>query len=229
MNNDEIIAKANEFYEKLNGQRQEDGEGLLVKSHILTLADQPERTILVLMSEEYEDAYIYQPLSDKEQPYNPHYNEPDEILFGYLDEGYEIADMDLHTHAALWNYISETQLVECHDGLQKYLDYCLQNRITVDKLKSVYDYKFNDLLSFYAIGAKEDIFLRVDSFKNEPWYDDVALYTRIGVCKPKPIYAKEVCRALRQLGYGVTLKFKGGDLYVTPYGKNKKPKETEAR
>ena len=136
--------------------------------------------------------------------------------------------MDLHTHAALWNYISETQLVECHDGLQKYLDYCLQNRITVDKLKSVYDYKFNDLLSFYA-DAKEDIFLRADSFKDKPWYGDIALYTRIGVCKPKPIYAKEVCRALRQLGYGVTLKFKGGDLYVTPYGKNKKPKETEAR
>ena len=61
MNNDEIIAKANEFYEKLNGQRQEDEEGLLVKSHILTLADQPEKTILVLMSEEYEDAYIYEP------------------------------------------------------------------------------------------------------------------------------------------------------------------------
>jgi hypothetical protein len=50
MNTDEIIAKANEFYEKLNGQRQEDEEGLLVKSHILTLADQPEKTILVLMS-----------------------------------------------------------------------------------------------------------------------------------------------------------------------------------
>ena len=228
MNNDEIIAKANEFYEKLNGQRQEDEEGLLVKSHILTLADKPEKTILVLMSEEYEDAYIYEPLSDKEQPYNPHHNEPDEIFFGYLEEGYEITDMDLHTHAALWNYISETQLVECHEGLQKYLDYCLQNRITVDKLKSVYDYKFNDLLSFYA-DAKEDIFLRTDSFKDKPWYGDIALYTRIGVCKPKPIYAKEVCRALRQLGYGVTLKFKGGDLYVTPYGKNKKPKETEAR
>ena len=178
MNNDEIITKANDFYEKLNGQRQEEGEGLLVKSHILTLADQPERTIIVLMSEEYEDAYIYQPLSEKEQPYNPHYNEPDEILFGYLEEGYEIADMDLHTHAALWNYISETQLVECHDGLQKYLDYCLQNRITVDKLKSVYDYKFNDLLSFYA-DAKEDIFLRADSFKDKPWYQNSEKNTTI--------------------------------------------------
>ena len=56
MNNDEIITKVNDFYEKLNGQRQEDEEDLLVKSHILTLADQPEKTILVLMSEEYEDA-----------------------------------------------------------------------------------------------------------------------------------------------------------------------------
>ena len=29
MNNDEIIAKANEFYEKLNGQRQEGEEDIL--------------------------------------------------------------------------------------------------------------------------------------------------------------------------------------------------------
>lgn len=75
----------------------------------------------------------------------------------------------------------------------------------------------------------EDIFLRADSFKDEPWYDDLVLYTRIGVCKPKPVYAKDLNKALRQFGYGVTLKFKGGDLYVTPCGKNKKPKETEAR
>ena len=25
----------------------------------------------------------------------------------------------------------------------------------------------------------EDIFLRADSFKDEPWYDDLVLYTRI--------------------------------------------------
>lgn len=75
----------------------------------------------------------------------------------------------------------------------------------------------------------EDIFLRVDSFKNEPWYDDFVLYTRIGVCKPKTENCKAVCRALRQLGYGVTLKLRDGDLYVMPFGKNKKPKETEAR
>lgn len=75
----------------------------------------------------------------------------------------------------------------------------------------------------------EDIFLRADSFKDEPWYDDLVLYTRIGVCKPKPVYAKDLCKALRQLGYDVTLKFNGGDLYVTPCGKNKKSKETEAR
>ena len=43
----------------------------------------------------------------------------------------------------------------------------------------------------------EDVFLRADSFKDEPWYDDLVLYTRIGVCKPKPVYAKDLCKALR--------------------------------
>lgn len=75
----------------------------------------------------------------------------------------------------------------------------------------------------------EYIFLRIDSFKDEPWYDDLMLYTHIGACKPKPENCKAVCMALRQLGYGVTLKFRDGELYVKPCGKNKKPKETKAR
>lgn len=228
MNQNEIIELSDAFFSKLNEKRQIDGDDLLVKSHILTYKDQPEKTILVLMSEEYEDAYIYQPLSDREQPYNPHYNEPDEILFAYLEEGYAVAEMDLHTHAALWNYIGETNLVDCKDGLQKYLEYCMQNGINIDKLKSAYDYKFYDLLSFYYVSAKEDIFLRADAFKDEPWYDAVSLFTRIGVCKSKSEHAPEVCKALKQLGYSVRLKTKEGDLYVFP-AKDKKPKETDSR
>lgn len=75
----------------------------------------------------------------------------------------------------------------------------------------------------------EDIFLRMDNFKDEPWYDDVVLYSRIGVCKPRPDNAKAVCKALRELGYKVQLKFRDGDLYVMPCGKFKNAKETEAR
>ena len=75
---------------------------------------------------------------------------------------------------------------------------------------------------------KEDIFMRVENFKDRPWYDNVALFTRIGVCKVKADHAPEVCKALGQLGYSVRLKTRNGELYVLPT-KDKKPKETEAR
>lgn len=228
MRNKDIIEVSDALFSKLNEKRKIDGDELLVKSHILTHKDHPERTALVVMSEEYENAYIYHPLSGSEKSIQPFYNEPDGILLEYLEEGYEIAEMELHTHAALWNYIGETNMVECKDGLQKYLEYCMQNGITIDKLKSAYDYKFYDLLSFYYVSAKEDIFLRVDAFKDEPWYDAVSLFTRIGVCKPKVEHAPDVYKALKQLGYSVRLKTKGGELYVLP-AKDKKPKETEAR
>ena len=86
----------------------------------------------------------------------------------------------------------------------------------------------NEILETSDTSAKEDIFLRVDAFKDEPWYDDVTLFTRIGVCKTKAENAPEVCKALGQLGYSVRLKTRNGELYVLPT-KDKKPKETEAR
>ena len=75
---------------------------------------------------------------------------------------------------------------------------------------------------------KEDIFMRVENFKDRSWYDNIALFTRIGVCKVKVEHAPEICEALEQLGYSVRLKTRNGELYVLPT-KDKKPKETEAR
>ena len=86
----------------------------------------------------------------------------------------------------------------------------------------------NEILETSDASAKEDIFLRVDAFKDEPWYDDVTLFTRIGVCKTKAENAPEVCKALNKLGYSVRLKAKDGELYVLPQ-KEKKAKEPEAR
>ena len=228
ISNKEIIEVSDAFLTEVNERRKMDGDDQLVKSHILTHKEHPERTALVVMSEEYENAYIYHPLSDSKDPIQPLYSEPDGILLEYLEEGYEIVEMELHTHAALWNYIGETNLVDCKDGLQKYLEYCMQNGSTIDKLKSAYDYKFYDLLTFYYVSMKEDMFLRVDAFKDEPWYNDVALFTRIGVCKTKVEHAPDVYKALKQLGYSVRLKTKDGELYILP-AKDKKPKETEAR
>ena len=75
---------------------------------------------------------------------------------------------------------------------------------------------------------REDIFMRVENFKDRSWYDNIALFTRIGVCKVKEEHSSEVCKVLEQLGYSVRLKTRNGELYVLPT-KDKKPKETEAR
>lgn len=223
------ISKCRAYLAEINRQREIDGEEPLVESHILTKHNHPESTILVAMSEGYEDAYIYHPLSENEQPYNPHYAEPDEILLGYLEDGYQIEKMDMKTHAALWNYISDMNTVECKDGLKKYLEYCVKKDVSLDALKSRFDYKFYDLMAMYQTNVREDIFLRMDSFKEKPWYDDIVLYSRLGVCKPKVQNAKAVCKALRELGYSVQMKMRDGDLYVLPIGRNKNEKETEAR
>ena len=228
MSRNEIIEALNEFFNKINDARQTEGEEPLVKSHILICKDQPEQAILVLMSEENGDAYIYRPLTGNEQPSVPFYNEPDEILFRYLEEDYEIAEMDLDTHAAIWNYISVANRATCQEGFQKYLEYCMQNGVTLEKLRSEYDYTFYDLFSLYNVSAKEDLFLRVDAFKEKLWYGDLIMFSRIGVCKTKPECAPEVCKALNQLGYSVRLKAKDGELYVFP-AKDKKLKEMEAR
>ena len=83
-------------------------------------------------------------------------------------------------------------------------------------------------LEKFQTEMKEDIFMHVENFKNRPWYDNIAIFTRIGVCKVKADHAPDVCKALGQLGYSVCLKTRNGELYVLPT-KDKKPKETEVR
>lgn len=121
---------------------------------------------------------------------------------------------------------------------QPYMPYALKNNAAeIRRLKvqlgitsEKHDEKRIDekIIEASDISAKEDIFLRVDAFKDEPWYDDVALFTRIGVCKTKAENAPEVCKALNQLGYSVRLKTKDGELYVLPQ-QEKKAKEPDAR
>lgn len=60
----------------------------------------------------------------------------------------------------------------------------------------------------------EDIFLRADSFKQEPWYNEFRIFTAIGVCMPPPEHLEAVKAALVQMGYSPTEKMNGGKIYV---------------
>ena len=66
----------------------------------------------------------------------------------------------------------------------------------------------------------EDIFLRVEAFEDEKWYDEVLLYTHIGVCKPEKEDAEAVRKALKMLGYETEESVYNGEVYLKP-----KPRE----
>lgn len=61
---------------------------------------------------------------------------------------------------------------------------------------------------------KEDMFFRADNFRDEPWYGEFLLYTRIDVCQPAPEHALEVRKALKIMGYPTHTFEKDGKLYI---------------
>ena len=65
-------------------------------------------------------------------------------------------------------------------------------------------------------GIREDPFLRADNFREEAWYDEFLLYTRIGGCRPAPEHILEVQKALKLMGYPTHTAEHEGKLYVLP-------------
>ncbi|MEG1894610.1 MAG: hypothetical protein RR162_00120 [Oscillospiraceae bacterium] len=61
----------------------------------------------------------------------------------------------------------------------------------------------------------EDIFLRKDSFKDKPWYNELCIFTAIGVCGPKEADIGSLRQALKELGYEThIIKASGGETLV---------------
>ncbi len=63
---------------------------------------------------------------------------------------------------------------------------------------------------------KEDIFFRTDNFRDEEWYEDIQLYTRIGMCQPKPKHMETVQKALKILGFCTHVANRNGKDYLVP-------------
>lgn len=217
--------KRDDVREKVNDETSEDYKFM----YILMKKFDPKETVVAASNERGETILFY-PFSDAEDVCNSLDFDPDWLLFSYLEDNFEIIEFDVDAHSDVWfgvNAFGANSII-FPNGFQQYLEYCLKNNVTAAQMRENFDYDGVDLLTLYRAEGKEDTFLRVDAFKDEPWYDAVSLFTRIGVCKPKAEHVPEVCKALRELGYSVRLKAKEGDLYVFP-AKDKKPKETEAR
>lgn len=228
---EELIEQVKEYLksEELQVKTEDENKGGYSLMYILIRKYSPEKTTAVA-SNESGGVFMFYPYDEKEDFSEPWDFDADRLLFEMLGEGYEILDMTMDGHLDVWFYVSEMGMdgIWYKQGMQKYLEYCVKNGVTGEVLQREMEYDGDDLLALYCPEGREDLFMRVENFKNEPWYGDLVLYSRIGVCKTKPECAPEVCKSLKQLGYSVRLKAKDGELYVLP-AKDKKPKDMEAR
>lgn len=62
----------------------------------------------------------------------------DEYLLHDLENGFDVAYMDLSTHQEVWTAVDSIRgEIQYEDGLQKYLSYCQKNDITVNTISSL--------------------------------------------------------------------------------------------
>lgn len=74
---------------------------------------------------------------------------------------------------------------------------------------------------------QEDMLFRADNFQAEPWYGDLQLYLRIGVCQPDRKNIPNLQKALKVLGYPTAIKEKDGKPYLVP--QRNAPEQTRSR
>lgn len=227
----ELIEQVKEYLRRdyLHDKVEDGCQGKYKFMYLLMRKYEPKDTA-VAASNEVGETFLFYPFSDDEETCNAVDFDPDILLFECLEENYEIIEFDMDAHSDVWFCVNDfgVDSINHTEGFQQYLEYCLKHNVTAAQMRENFDYDGVDLLTLYRAEGKEDIFLRADAFKDKPWYGDVVLFTRIGVCKTKVEHAPDVYKALKQLGYSVRLKTKDGELYILP-AKEKKPKETEAR
>ncbi len=73
---------------------------------------------------------------------------------------------------------------------------------------------------------REDIFFRVDNFKDKEWYGHFQVYLHIGVCQTTPEYALEMRKALKVMGFSTRATERDGKMYLVPQ-KEKPPQEPQ--
>lgn len=97
-----------------------------------------------------EDVYMFDLYKDNRCVYLWGYNF-NRDLFVHLDDGYKIAYIPLDCHYSVWEWILAGTEEEIKDtkGLQSYLRYCHNNKITYKKLQRKCDFRNDDVMKYY--------------------------------------------------------------------------------
>lgn len=76
----------------------------------------------------------------------------DSDLFKYLEQGYDLVGMSLESHCAAWSEIEEyhgNDGISHPKGMQRYLDYCKRNKVTLELLRREFQYDGMDVMTLY--------------------------------------------------------------------------------
>lgn len=78
----------------------------------------------------------------------------DSDLFKYLEQGYDLVGMSLESHCAAWSEIEEYhEYLSNPKGMQRYLNYCKQNKVTAELLRKEFQYDGMDVMTLYDKSA----------------------------------------------------------------------------
>ncbi len=119
------------------------------------LVDPETKETYVLASDENEEAIEFTPFTKNND--GGYSNVPewdfnfDYYIYNLLDEGKQIAYMTDNVHYSIWNSIHELYPtdIEYKDGVQNYLQYCVDNKITKEYLDDKTGFDTPDIMQYF--------------------------------------------------------------------------------
>lgn len=76
--------------------------------------------------------------------------------------------------------------------------------------------QYRDIMKKPIEKIQPDIFFHADNFRDEPWYGEFLLFTKIGICEAPKEYIMPLRKALKIAGYTTHAVEKDQKIYILP-------------
>lgn len=111
-----------------------------------------KKSFAVLIDKNLEDKFLLKPYDkNKIKKVDYYEHDYDNYFLKFLERNYEIADMSMFAHYSAWIQIHDSYSnINNKKGLQKYLEYCKENKITQNKiLKNMGASQLFNIMKYY--------------------------------------------------------------------------------
>lgn len=142
MDIEKIIKKANMMIK--NNEELNDFELRYV------LMDENDKKNPIVITYDYDTLYNLDVLNDTFYSIGDWTYNIDNDIFEELEKGKKIGYMDLGTHYNIWSYVDDMyDDIDHIDGMNRYIEYCIDNNIIKEKLEEKLDLDVPDIMKYY--------------------------------------------------------------------------------